>query len=114
MKLACNDCPEHNSEACLKCRYILQLLPSMDRGRKKKECLSSDGAVPPMYRDYPDYKTTIYDNAKAIEVIKFYISCPDKHKAVFTLYLSGFNKKKIAEMLSINRTTVHRILDIFT
>jgi DNA-directed RNA polymerase specialized sigma24 family protein len=86
----------------------------MDRGRKKKECLSSDGAVPPRHKDYPDYKTTIYDNAKAIEVIKFYIACSDKHKAVFSLYLTGFSKKKIADMLSINRTTVHRILAIFT
>lgn len=113
MKLACDDCPEYNSEACLRCRYMQKLIPSIYRGEKKKECLSEDGTIPPIDQDYPDYKETIYDNAKAIQAIKSYIACPDKHKAVFTLYLAGFNKKRIGELLTLNRSTIHRILAVF-
>jgi hypothetical protein len=112
--LVCKECTDINTKVCLTCKYIQCLLPRIEQGKKKTEVLSKEGYVPPKDSVCSDYKEYIYNSAKAVKAMQFYMSSPDNHKAVIALYIAGFNKARISSILTINRSTVHRILAIFT
>ena len=113
MKLACDDCPDHNTEACLECKYINKLMGSIYKGRKKNECLSSEGTVPSEDHDSQDYKEVIYNNQKHVKALRYFYTCPESHKVVIALHLFGFSKKKIALYSKVSRQTVYNILALF-
>lgn len=60
-----------------------------------------------------NYKDVLFNNKTAIDYLQYYNNSPDTHKATIALHLFGFGKTKIASVLSIDRTTVYRILDVF-